>query len=479
MSVDLPDVGEPDERHVGQQLELEAQPALLALLALLGERRRPSPVGQEPGVAPPAPPALGGQVAVAGVDQVGQHLAVLGTDDGPRRAPGPRRPRRVRPWRPLPLPWVPSVARRNGWSRKASSDATLWSATSQTSPPEPAVAAVGATPGDVRLAPEGDRPGPAVARLGVQVCLVDELGHYRASMTAAARACEPVAGRIRAAGYGRAHRAEPATHEGVTMDIDWVDDIGVVRIDRGVNAFDSTFVDELHAAFDVVAANEDARGLVTVGRREALLERLRHRLPRHAGRRRPRRVHGPDAAPAHPPAHVPGADGGGAQRPRLRHRGDAGPGPRPAGDAPRPGLVLPPRDRPGHAVPSADARPGHPPPGRPGRRGGDPLRPPLRRAPPRSRRASPTRSPTLDDLVARGRGAGRAAHRQGPRHRGGAQVAAPRPGPRPPARPERACPRRRQARRCPRRSGGIGELVRSVSRRAGCRRACGPCARRT
>ncbi len=49
------------------------------------------------------------------------------------------------------------------------------------------------------------------------------------------------------------------------MDIDWVDGTGVVRLDRGVNAFDGVFVDELHAAFDVVAASDDARGLVTVG----------------------------------------------------------------------------------------------------------------------------------------------------------------------------------------------------------------------
>lgn len=49
------------------------------------------------------------------------------------------------------------------------------------------------------------------------------------------------------------------------MDIDWVDGTGVVRLDRGVNAFDNVFVDELHAAFDVVAASGDARGLVTVG----------------------------------------------------------------------------------------------------------------------------------------------------------------------------------------------------------------------
>ena len=58
------------------------------------------------------------------------------------------------------------------------------------------------------------------------------------------------------------------------MDIDWVDGTGVVRLDRGVNAFDSTFVDELHAAFDVVAANEDARGSGHRREREALLERL-------------------------------------------------------------------------------------------------------------------------------------------------------------------------------------------------------------
>ena len=49
------------------------------------------------------------------------------------------------------------------------------------------------------------------------------------------------------------------------MDIDWQDGMGVVRIDRGVNAFDNVFVDELHAAFDVVAASEGATALVTTG----------------------------------------------------------------------------------------------------------------------------------------------------------------------------------------------------------------------
>ena len=61
----LAHVREADEGDVGHELELEAQPALLAVLALLGERRGPAPVGQEPGVALAAPAARGRQPAVA------------------------------------------------------------------------------------------------------------------------------------------------------------------------------------------------------------------------------------------------------------------------------------------------------------------------------------------------------------------------------------------------------------------------------
>src|SRR5580765_7837630 len=43
----------------------------------------------------------------------------------------------LRPCLRLPCPCTPSVARRWGWSRKASREATLRSATSQTSPPLP------------------------------------------------------------------------------------------------------------------------------------------------------------------------------------------------------------------------------------------------------------------------------------------------------------------------------------------------------
>jgi len=49
------------------------------------------------------------------------------------------------------------------------------------------------------------------------------------------------------------------------MDIDWTDGTAVLRLDHGLNAFEATFVDELHAALDVIEANEEGRALVTVG----------------------------------------------------------------------------------------------------------------------------------------------------------------------------------------------------------------------
>lgn len=49
------------------------------------------------------------------------------------------------------------------------------------------------------------------------------------------------------------------------MDIDWVDGIGVVRLDHGANAFADVFVEDLHTALDAVEADDSARALVTVG----------------------------------------------------------------------------------------------------------------------------------------------------------------------------------------------------------------------
>ena len=87
----------------------------------------------------------------------------------------------------LARPWVPDSARRWGWSRKASSEATLWSATSQTDAARPAVAAVGPAPGDVGLAPDRHRAGAAVAGSGVELGAIDEGGHREPDAPTAAR----------------------------------------------------------------------------------------------------------------------------------------------------------------------------------------------------------------------------------------------------------------------------------------------------
>ena len=72
----LPGVREPDERGVGHELQLEPQPVLLAVLALLGEAGARRGVREEAGVAATAPTAVGRQPAVAVAHEVGEQLAV-------------------------------------------------------------------------------------------------------------------------------------------------------------------------------------------------------------------------------------------------------------------------------------------------------------------------------------------------------------------------------------------------------------------
>ena len=85
---------------------------------------------------PPRPPAAASQRSPAS-HEVGEHRRPPGRGPPCPRAPG--RPGRRRPGRGASCrrPWVPLPARRCGWSRNASSEATLRSATSQTSPPWP------------------------------------------------------------------------------------------------------------------------------------------------------------------------------------------------------------------------------------------------------------------------------------------------------------------------------------------------------
>ena len=133
----LAGVGEAHQGHVGHELELHVEPALLALLALLGEGRGPAAVGEEAGIAPPALAALGDQEAVAVTGQVALHgpLAVAhhGADrdgDDDVLAPGavPLLPRAVHRRRWPAGRDGPGSPRREDW---------LTEATSQTSPPWP------------------------------------------------------------------------------------------------------------------------------------------------------------------------------------------------------------------------------------------------------------------------------------------------------------------------------------------------------
>ena len=88
----LPGVGEADQGDVRHQLELHVEPALLALLPLLGEGRCPAPIGQEPCVAPPALAPLGDQEAVPVDRQIALDGAAAVPHHGPDRDRAPRCP---------------------------------------------------------------------------------------------------------------------------------------------------------------------------------------------------------------------------------------------------------------------------------------------------------------------------------------------------------------------------------------------------
>ncbi len=169
-------VGEADERGVGEQLQLELEPALLAVLTLLGEARRTARVRQEARVAAPALTTAGREPRVAVVQQVGEELAVhrthdgsLGNVDGEIGAPlavqlltlavGPR----------------PGLAMRMVAEREQRGDVAVRAQPDRAA--VPSVAAVGSALRHVRLAPERHTARAAVTTLDVALRGIDESRH--------------------------------------------------------------------------------------------------------------------------------------------------------------------------------------------------------------------------------------------------------------------------------------------------------------
>ena len=156
------------------------QPPLLAHLALLGEGGHAATVGQEPGVALAAAAALGRQPAIAVVDQVGQQLAREVVDRRAHRdmdlevVAGGAVPALALAVGARTGPAVRMVAKRQQRGDVAVGDQPHVTAGA-------AVTAVGAAFGHVRLPPERDAAGAAVAATNVQVGFVDEGAHGTAA----------------------------------------------------------------------------------------------------------------------------------------------------------------------------------------------------------------------------------------------------------------------------------------------------------
>ena len=149
------------------------------MLALLGEARRPALVREELGVAAPAPPAGGGQPAIAVVEQLGEHSPPYRSDttvpsgtlisiDAPRL-----------PWRSLPLPCTPFVGPAVGMVAERQQRRHVVVGDEPDVAALAAVAPVRTAHHDRALPPERHAARAAVAATYVELALVDELGHPR------------------------------------------------------------------------------------------------------------------------------------------------------------------------------------------------------------------------------------------------------------------------------------------------------------
>ncbi len=172
----LPGVRQPDEADVGDQPQLQAQPALLARLALLGVLRRAMRGRREVDVAEPAASAARDRRRLAGRDQVGEQLARRVVQHArPGRhlqhevlagLPVPLRARAPAAWLGLEVVLEAEVEERREAGVDAEHDA----------PAAAAVAAVGPAPRDVGLPAERRGPIAAVSGADPDLDEVEEHG---------------------------------------------------------------------------------------------------------------------------------------------------------------------------------------------------------------------------------------------------------------------------------------------------------------
>ena len=172
----LAGVGETDQADVGDQLQLQVDPPLLARLPQLAEPWSLADGSGEAGVAPAAPATRGHHQALAGDGEVPDQLAALGVGDHRPRGHGQHQIGAVgaAPLGPATRPPVGSVEVA---SLAIAAEAALVIGDSQHDAPAPApVAAVRAAHGDVLLVPEADRAASAGAGADVEADLVEEHG---------------------------------------------------------------------------------------------------------------------------------------------------------------------------------------------------------------------------------------------------------------------------------------------------------------
>ena len=126
---------------------------------------------------PPLPPRAASQRSPSATRSASSSPSERG-----RPCPRVRRSTRSAPAEPcffLPEPCVPDVALRCGWSRNASSDATLRFARSQTSPPLPPSPPSGPPCGTCASRRNATAPAPPSPAFTLQLRHVDEVGHHR------------------------------------------------------------------------------------------------------------------------------------------------------------------------------------------------------------------------------------------------------------------------------------------------------------